>query len=86
MAAMNRRLHARLDQLLGRGRVLFQEMALVKPPRIGSEKPWHQDASYFRVTDPGLIVGVWIALELGIETQRLHGTRAGVTPRWWRAA
>jgi phytanoyl-CoA hydroxylase len=63
MAAMNRRLHRRLDQLLGSGRVLFQEMALVKPPRIGSEKPWHQDAAYFRVTEPGLIVGVWIALD-----------------------
>ncbi len=63
MAAMNRRLHTLLDQLLGVGRVLFQEMALVKPPRIGSEKPWHQDASYFRVTDPGLIAGVWIALD-----------------------
>jgi phytanoyl-CoA hydroxylase len=62
-AAMSRRLHAVLDQLLGHGRVLFQEMALVKPPRIGSEKPWHQDASYFRLTDPGLIVGVWIALD-----------------------
>jgi phytanoyl-CoA hydroxylase len=63
MAAMNRRLHALLDQLLGDGRVLFQEMALVKPPHIGSEKPWHQDAAYFRLTDPGLIVGVWIALD-----------------------
>ena len=63
MAAMNRRLHTRLDQLLGTGRVLFQEMALIKPPRIGSEKPWHQDAAYFRVSDPGLIVGVWIALD-----------------------
>jgi phytanoyl-CoA hydroxylase len=63
MAAMSRRLHALLDQLLGTGRVLFQEMALVKPPRIGSEKAWHQDASYFRVTDPGLIAGVWIALD-----------------------
>lgn len=63
MAAMNRRLHDRLDQLLGQDRVLFQEMALIKPPHIGSEKPWHQDASYFRVTDPGLIVGVWIALD-----------------------
>src|SRR5262249_32749409 len=35
-AAMHRRLHAILDQLLGQGRVLFQEMALVKPPRIGA--------------------------------------------------
>jgi phytanoyl-CoA hydroxylase len=63
MAAMNRRLHALLDQLLGEGRVLFQEMALVKPPHVGSEKPWHQDAAYFRLTDPGLIAGVWIALD-----------------------
>ncbi len=62
-AAMNRRLHLALDQLLGGGRVLFQEMALIKPPRIGADKPWHQDAAYFRVSDPGLIVGVWIALD-----------------------
>ena len=62
-AANSRRLHAILDQLLGQGRVLFQEMALVKPPRIGSEKPWHQDAAYFRLTDPALIAGVWIALD-----------------------
>ena len=62
-AAMGRRLHAALDQILGTGRVLFQEMALVKPPRIGADKPWHQDCSYFRITDPGLVVGVWIALD-----------------------
>jgi phytanoyl-CoA hydroxylase len=62
-AAMNRRLHLALDQLLGSGRVLFQEMALIKPPRIGADKPWHQDAAYFRITDPGLIAGVWIALD-----------------------
>ncbi len=62
-AANSARLHAILDQLLGRGRLLFQEMALVKPPRIGSEKPWHQDAAYFRLTDPSLITGVWIALD-----------------------
>jgi phytanoyl-CoA hydroxylase len=62
-AAMNGRLHRILDQLLGSGRVLFQEMALVKPPRIGADKPWHQDAAYFRVTDPSLIAGVWIALD-----------------------
>ena len=62
-AAMSQRLHWTLDQLLGQGRVLFQDMALIKPPRIGGAKPWHQDASYFRVSDPNLIVGVWIALD-----------------------
>ncbi len=62
-AAMLRPLHLAMDQLIGEGRVLFQEMALVKPPRIGSAKRWHQDASYFRVSDPNLITGVWIALD-----------------------
>src|SRR5438045_2324111 len=41
--AMLRPLHAVLDQLLGQGRVLFQDMALIKPPHLGSEQPWHQD-------------------------------------------
>ncbi len=62
-AAMSQRLHLCLDQLLGQGRVLFQDMALIKPPRIGGAKLWHQDASYFRVSDPSLIVGTWIALD-----------------------
>src|SRR3954447_18492062 len=26
---------------------LFQDMALLKPPRIGREKPWHQDHAFF---------------------------------------
>jgi phytanoyl-CoA hydroxylase len=61
--AMSANVHRAIDQILGIGRLLFQEMALVKPPRIGSEKPWHQDAAYFRSSDPNLIVGVWIALD-----------------------
>ncbi len=62
-AAMSARLHGELDEIMGRGRVLLQEMALVKPPRIGAEKPWHQDAAYFRGSDPDLMFGVWIALD-----------------------
>jgi phytanoyl-CoA hydroxylase len=62
-AAMSARLHGALDRILGCGRVLFQEMALVKPPRIGGVKPWHQDAAYFRGSDPDLVFGVWIALD-----------------------
>ncbi len=62
-AAMAAELHRVLDRILGCGRLLFQEMALVKPPRLGSEKPWHQDAAYFRASDPNLIVGAWIALD-----------------------
>ena len=62
-AAMSAKLHAILDRIMGCGRVLLQEMALVKPPRIGGEKPWHQDAAYFRGSDPDLMFGVWIALD-----------------------
>lgn len=42
---------------------LFQDMALVKPPRFGSEKPWHQDLAYFNLQQVTTIVGVWIALD-----------------------
>ncbi len=62
-AAMSARLHTVLDALMGQGRVLMQEMALVKPPKISGEKPWHQDAAYFRGSDPNLMFGVWIALD-----------------------
>lgn len=61
--AMSRRLHRVLDRLMGEGRELLQDMALIKPPRVGGAKPWHQDAGYFRVRDPSLVVGVWIALD-----------------------
>ena len=62
-AAMSARLHGVLDELMGQGRVLLQEMALVKPPKFSGEKPWHQDAAYFRGSDPNLMFGVWIALD-----------------------
>jgi phytanoyl-CoA hydroxylase len=52
-----------LESLLGAQPIMFQDMALVKPPFIGSEKPWHQDNAYFSVTPLDAIVGVWIALD-----------------------
>ena len=42
---------------------LFQEMALIKPPHIGREKPWHQDNAYFDLPFGTPVVGVWIALD-----------------------
>ncbi len=42
---------------------LFQDMALLKPPRIGREKPWHQDHAYFHYELQARVVGVWIALD-----------------------
>ena len=42
---------------------MIQDMALLKPPFRGSEKPWHQDAAYFDWTPLGGVVGTWIALD-----------------------
>ena len=62
-AAANARLMAILDQLIGPGHRLIQDMALMKPPLKGSEKPWHQDNAYFDWTPLDGILGVWIALD-----------------------
>ena len=52
-----------LEQIVGDTPELFQDMALVKPPRHGSEKPWHQDCAYFNLPEGTTVVGVWIALD-----------------------
>ena len=56
-------IQAILTRLLGDVPVLLQDMALLKPPHIGTEKPWHQDMAYFSWGPPEKIVGVWIALD-----------------------
>ncbi len=67
------RLRGVLESLLGAGAMLFQDMALVKPPLIGSEKPWHQDNAYFAVTPLEQVVGVWIALDAAtVENGCMH--------------
>jgi phytanoyl-CoA hydroxylase len=43
--------------------VMFQDMALIKPPWIGREKPWHQDLAYFNLPLDTTVVGVWLALD-----------------------
>lgn len=57
------RLVAMLDALIGPGSILFGDMALCKPPFIGSEKPWHQDGAYFNYAPYGAGVDAWIALD-----------------------
>jgi phytanoyl-CoA hydroxylase len=42
---------------------LFQDQALLKPPLIGREKPWHQDNAYFNLPPETTVVGIWIALD-----------------------
>jgi phytanoyl-CoA hydroxylase len=52
-----------VESLIGPSPIMFQDMALVKPPFIGREKPWHQDNAYFAVEPLSAVVGVWIALD-----------------------
>ncbi|GAB4454021.1 MAG: hypothetical protein OHK0029_07990 [Armatimonadaceae bacterium] len=74
-----------LEKLIGEPVHLIQDMALLKPPHIGTEKPWHQDGAYFGWRPPEKIIGVWIALdEATAENGCMHvipGThRAGPVP------
>ncbi|MBI1764823.1 MAG: phytanoyl-CoA dioxygenase family protein [Acidobacteria bacterium] len=70
---------AAVEKLLNAPPVLFQSMALVKPPR-GREKPWHQDHAYFELPLDARVVGVWIALdEAGIENSCMR-----FLPGWHR--
>lgn len=78
-----------VQRLLGESPRLFQDMALVKPPHIGREKPWHQDKAYFDYPVETRVVGVWIALdEATIENGCMHmqaqGHRTGPIPHFKR--
>ena len=60
-------------RLVGNEPERFQEMALLKSPKIGREKPWHQDCAYFNLPLGTPVVGVWIALdEATIANGALH--------------
>jgi phytanoyl-CoA hydroxylase len=51
------------ERLIGDKVNLIQDMALLKPPLIGTEKPWHQDMAYFLVAPIEGIIGTWTALD-----------------------
>lgn len=55
-------LHRVLELLIGEPCQLIQDMALLKPARVGSEKPWHQDMAYFDWSPPEKVIGVWLAI------------------------
>lgn len=78
LAKAQLRIRGVLEGILGPEPILFQDMALVKPPFFGSEKPWHQDDAYFAVAPLEAICGVWIALDdAEIENGCMH-----VLPGW----
>lgn len=51
------------EAILGEEPVLVQDMALLKPPHGGGEKPWHQDMAYGPLAYDKPVVGFWIALD-----------------------
>ncbi|MDQ3695541.1 MAG: phytanoyl-CoA dioxygenase family protein [Chloroflexota bacterium] len=83
------RLIATLVRMMGEQPALFQDQALLKPPLIGREKPWHQDNAFFTVHPEATIIGVWIALDEAVPANGcmhiLPGThRAGPVPHFQR--
>lgn len=78
-----------VTNLLGAEPEMFQDMALLKPPGIGREKPWHQDHAYFNLPEGTPVVGVWIALdpatpENGCMMFQPGGHRSGPLPHFSR--
>ncbi|HZG56911.1 phytanoyl-CoA dioxygenase family protein [Paenibacillus sp.] len=81
------RILAAVERLLGERPVLVQDMALLKPPNGGGEKPWHQDMAYGPLAFDKAVAGVWIALdEAGLDNGCMHvipGSHAdGATPHY----
>jgi len=51
-----------LDELGCHEPELWQTMYILKPPRVGGEVRWHQDASYL-ITHPASVIGIWVAID-----------------------
>jgi len=52
-----------VERLLGSKTRMIQDMALMKPPHVGREKPWHQDNAYFMHEPVEAVMGTWTALD-----------------------
>src|SRR5262249_44392265 len=57
------KLLAALRRIIGEEIGMYCNFALLKPPRLGREKPWHQDNAYFGFPLDTRVVGVWVALD-----------------------
>jgi phytanoyl-CoA hydroxylase len=56
-------LMAIVERLMGSKMTMIQDMALMKPPYVGREKPWHQDNAYFLYEPIEGVLGTWTALD-----------------------
>jgi phytanoyl-CoA hydroxylase len=60
--AKDPRLMEPVTDLLGPDIKLFRDALMMKPPRHGSAKPYHQDSAYWAI-DPPALCSAWIALD-----------------------
>lgn len=75
------RIQGFVEQLLGEEAVMQADMALCKPPLIGSEKPWHQDNAYFNFLPLEKRATAWVALDdATIENGCMHMLPGNYTP------
>src|SRR5687768_7167316 len=49
-----------IEELVGDKPGIFEDKALIKPPRIGREKPRHQDHAYFNLPLDATVVTAWV--------------------------
>jgi ectoine hydroxylase-related dioxygenase (phytanoyl-CoA dioxygenase family) len=62
--ALRPRIVAMVRALLGPDLTLYQDQLFMKPPRVGSRQPYHQDQpAGFHIDPPEAMVTVWTALD-----------------------
>jgi phytanoyl-CoA hydroxylase len=52
-----------MARIIGEEPALYSHQAILKPPLVGREKPWHQDHAYFNLPMSTTIVSMWISLD-----------------------
>jgi ectoine hydroxylase-related dioxygenase (phytanoyl-CoA dioxygenase family) len=57
--------------LLGEPFVLYLDQIFLKPGRTGAGTGWHQDNAYFKIADPAMGTGMWIAIH---DATKANGT------------
>jgi ectoine hydroxylase-related dioxygenase (phytanoyl-CoA dioxygenase family) len=60
---LDERLTGIIKLLLSEKPLLFEDQIMMKPPRFGSAKPYHQDNFYFRCHPDNQVITAWIALD-----------------------
>ena len=61
--ALSAGLRTLLEAIVGKPVLLVSDQIFLKPPRVGSAKPYHQDNAYFRCHPGGEVITAWIALD-----------------------